>query len=72
MTDIDASRYDTHKSNGKPRTCKFCGQPIWWDRHQLAYVNASDQLKHSCDRKQSHFHSEAMVNAETRRHHRIR
>lgn len=55
--------------DGKPKTCKFCNAEVWWHTIEGRWYDVGGETLHveNCERRQEHYHNEAMTNAETRR-----
>lgn len=65
-------RFKKTNADGSIKTCKFCGEVVWWDWVESRWYNTDGETRHvnTCDKSKQHYHNCAMDNAEARRRNR--
>lgn len=63
------ARFKTTHKNGTPKTCKFCGEHVWWDVIECRWYNPDGEVYHSdtCQLRHDHFRAKGLDGAEVKR-----
>lgn len=70
---MSSYKFDTHnKRDGKPKTCKFCKQPVWWHRFESRWYDVGGEKLHveSCALRRKYFKNESLDREEQQRQRR--
>jgi hypothetical protein len=69
------SEFLTHnKKDNSEKTCKFCGQHVWWHQWKNRWYNPGGEVVHTetCEKRRAHYKAVAAEVAETKRSRRPR
>lgn len=66
---MNFTKFKTNNADGTQKTCKFCGEHVWWDWVYSKWYNPDGVTPHSktCEKRQKHGHEAAMDAAEVKR-----
>ena len=58
--------FKTHNQDGTPKTCKFCGEHVWWESNRGRWYNPGGLALHvaTCPKSAKHYSEKAKSDTE--------